>query len=145
MLTIQSIICNLYTPTTNNLSPYNMPAKTASQRGSVLKYIPVASTEFTSSYLGELVLPPLYDAISPRLHYGYLLIMLICFVLFTSNSFLFLLIWTKFTTSLPARGYTQEICDMILKKILHAKGADITTDAGHAMIRHGFGFISHNL
>ena len=60
----------------------------------------------------------------------------------TSNSSLFLLIWTKFTTSIPARGYTQEICDMILKKILRG---DITTDTGHAMIRHSFGFISHNL
>ncbi|KAI6659552.1 hypothetical protein LOD99_14475 [Oopsacas minuta] len=83
---------------------------------------------------------PLYDAISPRLHFGYLIIMVIRFIIFTSNNILFLEVWQRFTKSLPARGYPPEIHDLILDKIHYAKGFDPRDPIGHMFLKNQFGY-----
>ena len=83
---------------------------------------------------------PLYDAISPRLHIGYLLIMAVRFIIFTSDETLFLAIWNRFCEGLPARGYPPAVQQLILDKIKHAKGFDPQSFIGHMHLKNSFGY-----
>ena len=83
---------------------------------------------------------PLYDSISPRLHFGYLIIMAIRFTTFSSSNINFQYIWEIFTTTLPARGYPLSVSQMIIDKIKWATGMDITDPAGHIHIKQRFSF-----
>ena len=83
---------------------------------------------------------PLYDSISPRLHFGYLIIMAIRFTTFSSSNVNFQYIWNIFTSSLPARGYPLFVSQMILDKIKWASGFDLTDPAGHLYMKQRFSF-----
>ena len=83
---------------------------------------------------------PLYDAISPRLHIRYLIIMAIRFIIFTSSEIYFLQILDRFCIGLPGRGYPPVICDLILDKITDAKSFDSRTYQGHFHLRTIFGY-----
>ena len=83
---------------------------------------------------------PLYDSISPRLHVGYLIIMAIRFIIFTSSEVYFLEIRNRFCEGLPGRGYPPVIQTLILDKITDAKSFDPRTYQGHFHLRTIFGY-----
>ena len=83
---------------------------------------------------------PLYDSISPRLHIGYLLSMVIRFIIFTSDNDYFIQIWERFCEGLPARGYPPSIQQCVIDKITRAKGFNPTTFIGHHHLKLTFGY-----
>ena len=83
---------------------------------------------------------PLYDAISPRLHIGYLLIITVRFITFSYDNELFITIWERFCAGLPARGYPHIMAELIRAKIKYATGFDPYDHAGHNHLKTRFGF-----